>query len=516
MNNPQESAPQASVSGFSTSDSSTLRLDDRGKLPWGAASLLLALALFFFLQIFPLLGATPDGAPRTNQNDFKHIYLGALLLSEGQSPYDRELLYMLATAEGATDARFISRNELGQPVPRVLPFVYLPFTGAVFIPVTILTFHQAAQFFVVLNGLLLVLGLGFLASAEGYKLSPKAVALCALPVLLNFTVFRNNTAGQLNAVLFFGACALYFQLSKKRTPWLSGLLAALLMLFKITPGIFLIWFLLTRRWAEAGWMLAIALVVTLITALIFGFDTHLQFLPLLADMGFGKSTWGDVGFTFWRDSYNQSLNSFFHHILVPGWGIQPWINSSATVANAATWGCALGILVCFAGSIWFRNQIVKEDKSIVSELNDFAPNDRLGFALAVLISLLAPSIMWDHYLIQALLPALVVWSLAGRLAGWRCTVVRGIVVLFWVVSSLGFDPGSGTIHSGVLGVAGLLHRHIVLPGAEGAAGLFWMSLKLWPTLVLFFTALLLHFTGALGKNNSVESFEGNKNSADAT
>lgn len=483
----------------------------------GSGCLAVALLLFVFLQMAPILGKTPQGTPRSNQNDFKHVYLGALLLSEGESPYDRQLIYTLALAEAQSDPRFVSYDSQGHAVPRVLPFVYLPFTGVVFIPFTWLSFHQAAQLFILLNGLLLILGLGLLAKAEGMKLTPTTVALCALPVLLNFCVFRSNTAGQLNAVLFFGAALLYWQLSWRRLPWLSGLIAALLMLFKITPGIFLIWFLLSRRWAEAAWMLGIALGITLLIALVFGFDTHLQFLPLLADMGFGKSTWSDVGYTFWRDPFNQSLNSFFHHILVPGYGLKPWVESTPTLANALTWACALGILASFGASIWFKQRPAAASTEAAKGISaPFSPQERLGFALAVLVSLLAPSIMWDHYLIQALLPALVIWSVSAHLRPTQKRVARGAVLCFWVVSSLGFDAGSGTLHTGILGVAGLIHANVQLPGAGGPLGLIWMSLKLWPTLLLFFAGLILHFSRALEPRSENDFLEANKNTADDT
>jgi hypothetical protein len=482
------------------------RETSRQQLVGGIVCLLASIVLFYLLQLNPILGRNESGAPKSNQNDFKHIYLGALLLSEGQSPYDRELIYTLALAEGSSDPRFVSVDDQGQVVPRVLPYVYLPFTGIVFIPLTLVSFHQAANIFMFLNALFLFAGFACLTRAERLPFSAGTVALCALPVLLNFSVFRNATAGQLNAVLFFGASLLYLQLSQTRRPWLSGLIAALLMLFKITPGVFLLWFLLSRRWAEAGWMIALSLGITLACALVVGFGTHLQFLPVLADMGFGKSTWGDVGYTFWRDPFNQSINSFFHHILVPWPGMTPWIDSTPFMANALTWCCALLILLGFASTVWLKTCS-----------KEFTDSERLGFSAAVLAGLLAPSIMWDHYLIQALLPAFVLWCVAGRkTCNRRKLLLRGVVILFWVISSLGFDPGSGILHTGIFGVANIVHGRFRLPFAEGPFGLIWMSLKLWPTLLLFISGLVLLWLVKNNPNSTDENLDAYKNSIDGT
>ncbi|MDX1971482.1 MAG: glycosyltransferase family 87 protein [Candidatus Sumerlaeia bacterium] len=479
--------------------------------------MILLLGLYVHFQVFTILGHHPGGIPKSNQNDFKHIYLGAMLLSEGESPYDRELLYEYALAEGITDPRFVQRNADGTMTPRILPFVYLPFTGVVLIPLTFFGFQTAVDLFILLNAILLIAGLWLILAAERQRLTVGLLVVTLLPVVLSFSVWRSHTAGQLNTILFFGAALLYWELAQPRgsrfaVAWVSGAIAAFLMLFKITPGIFLIWFLLTRRWAEAAWMLVLSVAVTLLLAVVFGFDTHWAFLPLLADMGFGKSTWGDVGFTFWRDAYNISLNAFFHRTLVEWPGMQPWYDLGPFAANSLTWVCALGILAAFAGAVP-RPKPEPLELVVRAPKREFTPLERLWFALAVLTSLLAPSIFWDHYLVQAHLPALVLWIMAAPCGRYKF-LYRGIVILFWVVSALGFEAGSVTLHTGMLGVANWVHGGVPLAGGDSPWKLVWMNAKLVPVLLLFASILACMWQISVHHNQSWNSLEANKNSRD--
>ncbi|MCB2157013.1 DUF2029 domain-containing protein [bacterium] len=425
-------------------DDGQKRIDWR---PW--AALAVVLSIYIFTQVIPTLR-------HSNQNDFKHIYIGALLLSEGQDPYDARLVQETAGILTSEDARFRT----------ILPYVYLPFTGIVLWPLSKLTFANAAVTWEMINHLLLAAGLFLAAAAAGWKWTWQSVALLGLAVVLNWTIFRQNSAGQLNMVLFFGMALLFFGLVRGWHPAATGGIAAFLMLFKITPGIFLIWFLLSRRRREAAFMVAWAIALTILTVLVAGLKVHLNFLPILADMGFGKSTWSEFGQTFWRDPFNQSLNAFFHHIFASWDGSPVWVNAGPRIANAATWIVALCLLGVFAWRTWIASD--RQDSSV----------DPASFGLAVLTGLLAPSILWDHYLVQALIPAILLWNSNGKIpVKWARIAVIAVVTIY----CFNYNFGSGGLGSFLLG----LQKPIITLNPWGGAGYLLMSLKLWPTLVLF-------------------------------
>jgi hypothetical protein len=83
---------------------------------------------------------------------------------------------------------------------------------------------------------------------------------------------------------------------------------------------------------------------------------------------------------------------------------------------------------------------------------------RLGLevALMILLSLLLPSILWDHYLVIALFPLVAVYGhlvSTGRLLSWRtgalvvAAVLMSMPVLFWPahLRQLDFRQGAGLL-----------------------------------------------------------------------
>lgn len=350
----------------------------------------LLLAAYLMLQVVPLLGTRGSGVVglASHANDYKHIYLGSRLLADGVSPYPAEnMLVVAGDYSQRVDPRFRT----------VLPYVYLPFTGFAMRPLSALPFAQSVVAFQLLNHACILGGLVLAAWAAGWKLNGWTMAVLLASVAFNAAVFRQNNAGQLNAVLFCGMALLAVAVLRGWHPAAVGFIAAFLMLFKLSPGIFLIWFLLRREWSRAAWMAGWALVLTGLTVAVYGLRVHLDFLPVLRDMGYGRSTWAEYGNTFWRDPYNQSFNGLFHRLFVEfkDSGIVPWARLSPTAANGLTWVISVAILAIFAAGSALKRP----------------GTDAASFALAVCASLLLPSIMWDHYLVQALLPLILLAGL---------------------------------------------------------------------------------------------------------
>lgn len=352
---------------------------------------------YIAFQVMPLLGDRDVGIVglSSHQNDYKHLYLGSYLLNQGVSPYNAELMLGTAGQMSQTeDPRFRT----------ILPYVYLPFTGAVMTPLTWMGFANSAVTWMMLNHAFILGALVLAAVGFGWRGDPWVLVVLLAVTAFNTPVYRQNNAGQLNAALLFGMALLWLAIARAWHDAAIGAIAAFLMLFKLSPGIFLIYFLLRGEWKRAAWMIGWALVMTGVTAGIYGIQAHLDFLPVLRDMGYGKSTWNEFGHTFWRDPYNQSFNALFHRLLVDrtGSGVSPWMDMSAGTANLLTWAVSLSILLLFGWRTWEARR---------SQGIDEAPS----LSLAICLSLLIPSILWDHYLTQLLLPMalLFLWEKNG-------------------------------------------------------------------------------------------------------
>jgi hypothetical protein len=239
-------------------------------------------------------------------------------------------------------------------------------------------------------------------------------------------------------------------------------------LFKLSPGLFLITFLIRRRWRALGFMAATMAVLGLASVGAVGPRIHLDFLPMLKQMSYGHSTWEEHKATFWKDPANQSLNSLFTHLLVSGNMItDPWIEADQNAANTATRVVTgLAILLFLASFTRVRR----------SELRSVVEEDA-AFMATVLLALLIPSLMWDHYLVLALLPAAwLIWEFGHSRHGFLSILAAAAFLLTavpWQFDAPRFQSG------------------------------FWiplMSMKLFPTLLLF--ALCLASKGLLSRGGN--------------
>jgi len=432
------------------------------RMGWGL--LVATLVLYGYMQGYRALRGM-------HGNDFKHLYLGAVFLRHGQNPYDEENFIRWAASYG-----FRTIN----------PYVYPPTTGLVLSFLTLWQPPTAQQVWFFMNHAMLVAALALCAHFSlGFR-NPWLLAPVVLLAATSIPLQRTLTAGQLNCALLLLYCGIYWA-NQTRREWLGGLMVGFGILFKLVPGIFVVYFLWKRRWRAVAWTglwLAVILGVSLAIA---GWDNHTAFWPVLRNMRYGRSVWQDRLVRggqnpFYRDPYNQSPNSLFHHLLAsdPVGKTKPWIElappkvkqvpkgyrwanwltflTSATLVLLALWG--------IGSSGQPRSETTGEMPvlPIWNKPPGRPPREALEVALMILLSLLLPSIMWDHYVVALFLPQIILLAdLAAtkRWLTWQMALLLGSsILLAWPIR---FDR----------------------PEFHHGLGLLAMSAKLWGVLALF-------------------------------
>lgn len=371
-----------------------------------------------------------------HDNDFKHLYFGMKALLDGSSPYPPESLLLQASRAGMPDA---SLN----------PYVYLPFTGVSLGWLSPFSPAVASQIWFLVSHFL-VLGSCLLAAQTFFpRRRTMALGLMLGVCAVCHPLARSLTAGQLNAVLL--ACyAGAFALVRQNRPLVAGGLLGFGAVFKLSPGLFLLHFAIRREWRALAAMAVACAALGLVSIAAVGIATHIEFIPMLHQMGYGRSTWQEFGAVFWKDPANQSINSLLTHLLVADNGITaPWLAGSQALANSLTM-LASGLLTLIY-------------LFCVLPCRPGVPRDPAPpFMATLLLSLLLPSLMWDHYLVQALLPAAWLCSRATERRSLLLAVEMAAVVFLLCVP---WPYHSETFRAGI--------------------GVPLMSVKLLPVLVMF-------------------------------
>lgn len=409
--------------------------------------LAIALLAYAYFQILTPLA-------RYHCNDFKHLYVGAKIIGQGRNPYDPELVKYEAWRLG---------------LPSILPFVYLPFTGIVMAPLTLLPFRIAALFWFWLNQVLLFVSLYLMLRMIRAKIAPLNLGLWIFYLALFFPLTRNLTAGQLNILLLFFFALIAYLHTRGYAP-LVGALTAFAALFKLSPGILFIYFLWTRKWRHLLWSIVFLCAFLIISILISGISVHMDFIPILKQMSYGHSTWEADGHDFYRNPFNQSFNSLCHHLFTKNPYTIPWFPLSPRVANILT--MIISLVLLFVVLFLFRKG--KTEK-------DFKTHTL--FALFIMLSLFLPSLCWDHYFVQAFLPIVF---LAGMInyTGKKISCVVFSICLWALAIPYNFTADY----------------------SRSGFGILFMSLKLWAALGVFVLIVVSYFILKKQKGNSNGDF----------
>jgi len=156
--------------------------------------------------------------------------------------------------------------------PQLLPFTYPPFAAVLSIPLALLPFGAIGWLWTALQiaattGIVWYAGWRLIHRAGAR--APIVLALLTAPMLWLHPVSDGIRFGQVNAFMVL-ACLMDLRRPRPRLiAWLpAGVLVGLAMSVKLTPGVFVIHYLVNRRWKEAGWAIGSAAAATLGTWLL--------------------------------------------------------------------------------------------------------------------------------------------------------------------------------------------------------------------------------------------------------
>ena len=165
---------------------------------------------------------------------------------------------------------------VGRPVysamtepPQLLPFTYPPFAAVLAIPLALLPFGVVGWLWTAAQVAATTAIVWYAAHRLVQRFGPWAALATALltgPMLWLHPVSDGIRFGQVNAFIVL-ACLMDLRRPRPRlVAWLPpGVLVGLAMSIKLTPGVFVVHYLVNRRWREAATAVGTAAGVTLLT-----------------------------------------------------------------------------------------------------------------------------------------------------------------------------------------------------------------------------------------------------------
>ncbi|HUO40290.1 MAG TPA: glycosyltransferase 87 family protein [Mycobacterium sp.] len=280
-----------------------------------------------------------------------------------------------------------------------LPFTYPPLAAIVFCPIGWLSFPAGSVVITLVTLVLLVASTAVVLTALQVWSVPArfwlAVAVTGLAVIHLEPIQSNLAFGQINVVLMTLVIA---DCLPRRTPWPRGVLLGLAIALKLTPAVFLLYFVL-RRDTRA----ALTAVGSFVVASLAGF--------VLA----------------WRDSMQYWTATVRHTNRIGSAALNTNQNVAGALARLPLGGAeqfvvwTIGCLAVLAVTVWAARRVLRAGEQV------------LALVCIALFGLLVSPVSWSHHWVWVLPTLLTTGVLACRRrnAALAALTAAGVVLMVW-------------------------------------------------------------------------------------
>lgn len=294
--------------------------------------------------------------------------------------------------------------------PGGLPFTYPPFAALLFVPLAIVPAGAAIAALLALNAAACagLFGILLAATHDGWDRlrggrwltaptsarTATVVLAAAIVFVLSTPVQGNFTYGQLDLIL---AAAVALEVLAPSVPWPRGLLVGLAAAIKLTPAVFIGYFLVTRQWRPLAVSLGTAASAVLVGWLVAPAATVRYF----TETAFDPARIGQLRF-----ASNQSLR-----------GVIERIPALDPVRGFAAAGATLAVLALAVAAI---------------EVNRRSGDTVAAMLSAAFIGLLCSPVSWGHHwlwLSAAAVYLLTRWAATGGATSLAAGIAVAAVVL---------------------------------------------------------------------------------------
>jgi hypothetical protein len=355
----------------------------------GAILLALILSIYFF---------TFNTRSQINRvSDFTIFYASARSFFEGKDIYSPVQLDKFANNPDASGS---------ERQWEILPNLNPPFQTLLILPLGWVEYSKAYWLWSLLSVISGLAAVRLIYGARRKHFSGKAWNFwLAVIFFFYFPSYTTVNLGQFSLFIFF-LLVLAWSLTRQEKDLIAGILFGLLLSLKVFTGLFLLYFLLKKRWRLLGWYLGSFAFLSLLALAVFGSGTYLNYFSALKTVDWQATSW------------NASIFGFMTRIF-GGSGNVPLINSP-------TLGSVMAYLACAVLVTIYSFQIYSDKNRERTTSFD------LEFSLTLVLVLLLSPLGWMYYFVFLFLSAVILWQTA-EIQGH--STIKPLIILAWILSS---------------------------------------------------------------------------------
>jgi hypothetical protein len=375
--------------------------------PWKVWSILAVLALFVGCGLLRFWEESGD--------DLASSYVGCRLMATGNASHLYSYDPVDFPAVGP-DTAWQDAADWGNYEDFLHPYVQTPLWAYALQPICGTSFAVFEHLFEISTLLSFAACVWLVARIWAPSLwNPYAIAITVLCLWFS-QPFQYAMALMQTHVLFLLLTVGSLILAQRKSPVWAGLLLALAAAVKITPGILVIYWLLTRRWKAAASMILWSGALAVLTVVTTGHQATAEYL---ADLH-------RISRVLLLSFNNQSVASWWMSRFYPGQVGKFRILPLPDAVRIGSMLLMIGLTI--AGGIIDRHR----ENRLNREAD--ATDPPLGAMIGLIAATICAPIAWTHYFIVLLVPLMVLWEVGRRMRNW------GIAVAVVLIAALNLRP----------------------------------------------------------------------------
>ena len=253
-------------------------------------------------------------------------------------------------------------------------FLYPPVAALLFIPLSLIPYKISAFLWLILNLTLVVIIINFLAKLK--PLGNRRISFLILLLLIFlFWPLEVHLGGGQTCLLILALLLWCYRSIQKGKFVLAGAIIAMAIHIRLMPGIFLIYFLIKRKWRLSAWTLVWGMLFGVIGFIVVGYEIHVYYLTKTVSWLVGAHDWGS----------NQAFSGFMYQLCNAGLPM-----SKETVLSLAR---IIGGVVLLGTFIYMALRKKDFKKTILEE-----------FAFLLLVTLFIGGYSAEYYYVFCFLP----------------------------------------------------------------------------------------------------------------
>lgn len=278
--------------------------------------------------------------------------------------------------------------------------IYPPLTLVLLSPLAALPVRIAEDFWTLGSVFALIGSIVLILKSVDDKVSWEKIAMFFGLALFSFPFKFTLGMGQINLYILFLVCLTFFWYRKEKS-WSAGFVLALAVTLKVTPVLFLLFFLRKRQWAASASFLLSFLAMQIVGVLLLGLSVTKEYwltiFPSIPTVGNGIY-------------YNQAITGWLARLGVDG-----------SISKVLLYGLLALLLV----ASW---RIIKPGRHA-------ATSDLLEFGLIALVILLGTGLVWQHHYVLSLIPFLGVFlALPDKSQKRRHLIQLGLFICYILIA----------------------------------------------------------------------------------